>query len=223
VGLVISPAGVLTIAQKIVPLEIQIEKFGTQHPADANRFAIQQISTGEAGESEVLAMVLVKDEFAPDQFFELSDTDRLTRKSFEQYTAGVSLEDSRELETDYAASRVVEYEFFYIDEQRDLTSWRLLRPLDPVYFDAWAVGGAVAASALSYDRNRLPDSAVGKAGLSREAFGVVYIRDLTLVTDAGGALASEAEAYGAMQTILRSNPALDGEIQVVPAFEVKRI
>src|SRR5690606_19430100 len=63
-GLVVSPAGVLTISQKVVPLDVELQLFGAQKPADAKRFAIEQVSAGPPGNSEPLGISPIKEDFA---------------------------------------------------------------------------------------------------------------------------------------------------------------
>jgi hypothetical protein len=50
---------------------------------------------------------------------------------------------------------------------------------------------------------------------------VVNASDLRLAAE-GTLAASEGGAFDLMQGLIRSNPALDGEIMVVPVFEVNR-
>ncbi len=219
--LVVSPAGVLTISQKVVPLNVEVQKFGAQRPADASRFTIQQVTVGPPGDTEALGTTVAKEDFAPAQFFERSDTEKLTCKSFEKYEAGIRIQASEELKSDYAARRVVEYELFYKDEQRALTPWLDLFQIEVLSFEAWAVGGAVAQSALSHAKRAKPADAPGEVKVAQENYAVVFTRDMTPVS-AAAIHASEAEANAQMDLLLRSQPGLDGEIQVIPAFEVNR-
>lgn len=221
-GLVISPAGVLTISQKVVPLNVDVQKFGTQKPADASHFALQQVTVGPAGGGATLDTTPAKEDFAPAHFFERSDTDKLTGKSFEKYDGGIKVRDSKEMVSDYAARRVVEYELFYKDEQRDLTPW-----LDPfqvhvLTFQAWAVGGAVSRSPLSRNAKGKPADAPGAVFVRPENYAVVFTRDMSPVP-ADAFHASESEAKDQLNRLLRRQPGLDGEIQVIPAFEVNRL
>src|SRR5207247_8703081 len=80
------PLGILTVKQKVVPLEVEIAKFGNTTPADAHLFNLTALSiNGTATNFD-----RVKDSFAPAQFLNLSDDEKLAAPSFEQMTAGVS-------------------------------------------------------------------------------------------------------------------------------------
>lgn len=217
------PFGVLTISQKVVPLNIEIQRFGNQRPADGHRFAIEQVRVGEGEDTETLGTSDVQEQFAPAQFFELTDTEKLSSRSFERYDAGVRVTDSERLDAAYAAKRDVDYELFYIDSQRDqrLRPWfELLRP-EIAAFNAWASQGAVAASPLSFANHAKSALAPDAVQVSLEPFAVVKVHDLTLVQEDAVA-PTEAGAFGLMSELIRGNPALEGEIQVVPTFEVNR-
>jgi hypothetical protein len=218
---VAAPFGVLTVQQRVAPLGIEIQRFGGQRPADGNRFAIEAVTAGEGAQVEVLGTSAVSEQFGPAEFFELTDAQKLASKSFERYQSGVKLVDSEAFDAQYAVRREVAYELSYIDEQRNLVPrGEPLRP-DFLVFHSWAVLGAVAASPLSQARNGKSALAPGAVQVRQEGFAVVRASDLRPVQD-GAQAASEAGAQRLMQGLVRDNPALDGEILVVPAFEVNR-
>jgi hypothetical protein len=219
--LVVAPAGVLTIQQRVAPLGIAIQRFGSQRPADGDLFAIETVTAGEGSEIETLDTSPVSEQFAPAEFFELTDAQKLAGKSFERYPSGVKLTDSEAFTGEYAVGRNVAYELFYIDEQRDLVPRGEPLPPDVLTFQAWAVRGAVAASPLSQARNGKSALAPGAVQVGQEAYTVVRASDLRPAAAAAQA-ASEAGAHRLLAELLRDNPALDGEVLVVPAFEVNR-
>jgi hypothetical protein len=216
------PFGVLIVSQKVVPLNASIQKFGSQKPADGNRFVIEQVQVvAKPGETETLSTTNVKEQFAPAQFFEMPDAQKLSRKSFEQYDSGIKVTDSEELDAIYAARRDVAYELFYIDAQRDLQPWDDLLTLDGQAFDTWATGGAIADSPLSFARRAKSALAPDTVGVQQEQFAVVNMSNMQPV-NGNGLLASEAEAYSLMRDLILKDAALDGEVQVVSSFEMHR-
>jgi len=80
------PLGKLAVKQNVVPLEVEIAKFGDAKPADANFFRLSGFSVN--GNS--VHFDRVTDFFAPAQFLNLSDDEKLTAPSFEPMVAGVS-------------------------------------------------------------------------------------------------------------------------------------
>ena len=77
----------LTVKQSVVPLDLDISRFGQAAPAGARRFTISSVSLGGQGQTTQP----VKEFFAPAQFFEMSDDEKLSRPSFEPMAAGVSM------------------------------------------------------------------------------------------------------------------------------------
>ena len=77
----------MSVKQTVVPLEQDIAKFGNATPADARRFDIGPVTMNGGG----VSFDRVQDFFAPAQFLELSDDEKLTAPSFEPMVAGVSI------------------------------------------------------------------------------------------------------------------------------------
>lgn len=81
------PLGALTVKQTVVPLNMDISRFGQAAPAGSRRFDIKHVRLGGQDQPPAVA----RDFFAPAQFFEMSDADKLSRPSFEQLPAGVDI------------------------------------------------------------------------------------------------------------------------------------
>ncbi|MBX3082875.1 MAG: hypothetical protein KF716_14645 [Anaerolineae bacterium] len=217
--IVVYPFGVLTIQQKVVPLNIEVKRFGSQQPTDGNQFAIQQVLAGEGSDAEALTTAATREMFAPAQFFELSDAEKLARKSFEQYDSGVRLIDSEAFDGEYAVRREVKYELFYVDDQRNLVPQQQQHTPDFHAFDHWALRGSIANSPLSFANTGKSNLAPQTVTMNQEQFVVVTANTLQPV-DGGTLAASEQSAHSLMAAMIRANPALDGEILVLPSFEV---
>ena len=82
------PLGTLTVKQGVVPLNMDISRFGQAPPAGARRFTITSVNLG--GKDQSQTTLPVKDFFAPAQFIELTDDQKLSRPSFETMEAGLS-------------------------------------------------------------------------------------------------------------------------------------
>ena len=84
----VHPLGALTVRQTAVPLGVEISKFGNAAPADGGPFDITRVwFNDESGSRDTKA---VSDHFAPGQFFEMSDDEKLSRPAFESLRSGVS-------------------------------------------------------------------------------------------------------------------------------------
>jgi len=82
------PLGVLGVRQKVVPLNIEISKFGNTAPAGERRFRITHVRIGNQTLTETRTLT---DHFAPGQFLELTEAQSLSRPSFEQLPSGVEI------------------------------------------------------------------------------------------------------------------------------------
>jgi hypothetical protein len=113
--LVVHPVGTLKISQKVVPLNIQIDRLGSQRPADARMFGIGEVQVGPDPTNSPAA----QESFAPAQLFDMSDQEKLASPSFKSFDSGIRVGDPDRLHAAYAAAREVKYELKYIDSQRD--------------------------------------------------------------------------------------------------------
>ncbi|MCL1599091.1 MAG: hypothetical protein M3094_07905, partial [Actinomycetia bacterium] len=83
--LLLHPHGSLEIRQTVAPFGIELERFGAVAPAGDSSFSLPILEIG--GSSAATDPVNVP--FAPAQFLELTDDERLSRRSFEQMPAGI--------------------------------------------------------------------------------------------------------------------------------------
>ncbi|ROO87573.1 hypothetical protein EDD29_5186 [Actinocorallia herbida] len=81
--LVVLPDGVVTVAQRVVPLGVRLDKAG-----DAP-LGVHDTFTVEPGAAALTGSGAVHDWFAPGYFFELAAGDRLSSPSFERLQAGI--------------------------------------------------------------------------------------------------------------------------------------
>ena len=210
------PAGVLTVRQKVVPLDTAIDRFGSQKPADANRFSIDRV---RADGSE-LPTRTVDEFFAPAQFEDLSDAQKLSRKSFERLPAGVEVTSAdTQIRSSRVVARAVRYETVIIDTRLRIV--RLLQFFSDRFglFFSLLRGTASARSRLSPVAGAEPVLGPGRIGVAEEGFTVVGIGDLRPV-DARSGFTSETGAQGYLRRLTRDDPGLRGKIQVVPDYEV---
>ena len=84
---VVHPLGSLRLSQKTVPLGIKIVRFGNANPRSDTLFNINSVSV----EGNNLPTSVVKERFAPGQFFKFTKSDLLKESSFKYYQGGVSM------------------------------------------------------------------------------------------------------------------------------------
>jgi len=128
------------VSQKAPPLNVRIDRLGSQRPSDGQEFQIQAQPAANP--------LPVQESFAPAQFFDPTDEEKLTSASFKQFDSGVRIGDPERLRTGYAAAREVKYELKYIDSQREqrLGGPRDLFEVDVAAFNTLTLQGAIAQS-----------------------------------------------------------------------------
>ena len=220
----VHPAGTLVISQRVVPLDLKLAKFGNARPEGPDLFRITRVvckgDPSPMTPETVLATAEAREEFAPAQFREMTDAERLASKSFEKLKSGVRLRASEELESSYCVTRDVVYESIVIDHEG------LRAPIPPVrdtfgVFAALLKGSAVSKSSLSAERDAPSPLGPRPVGVGREGFVVVSSADLKPAAGArAAAFSSETEAAAHLAQLVEASPRLAGEVQVVPAYEV---
>jgi hypothetical protein len=88
----IDPVGPATLRQKVCPLDQELEKFGEYRPVGHTRFDIS--SVGLAGQN-VGDFERVDEAFAPAHFTELSKSQKLSSRSYDDLVAGVKIAPNR--------------------------------------------------------------------------------------------------------------------------------
>lgn len=102
------------VHERLVPLGIAITRFGESAPAAVTRFEITDLIVG----THSIAHDPIQDDFAPAQFLELTDEEKLAGPSFERHDAGARVKASPDLVTSGPAARTktAAYQTSYIDE-----------------------------------------------------------------------------------------------------------
>ncbi len=216
----VHPVGTVAISQKVVPLALTIDRIGAQRPADGRTFAIAGVTVNGASQP---APPVAEESFAPAQFFDLSDAEKLGSPSFKTFASGIRVGDAARMRTGYAAAREVQYEIKYIDSARDQRLGRSGTPgrfdVDVDAFNTWTLHGATAKSELSFARRRTSARAPAEVGVLQEAFAIVSTIDLKPFDD-GTVLSTEWAALNRRDELIAASPALRGTLQIVPIFEM---
>ncbi|MBM6406015.1 hypothetical protein JQN72_17365 [Phycicoccus sp. CSK15P-2] len=83
----VHPQGRLEVRQTLLPLNTRIDKHGEQAPSGPRRFVIDEVLLGGG----VVEHTAVRDLFAPAQYLDMTDTQRLTSPAFRSYQSGVAI------------------------------------------------------------------------------------------------------------------------------------
>jgi hypothetical protein len=207
-ALLLHPFGVLSVSQKIAPLGMAIEKFGNQTPSGATTFSITWAGTG----SET-----AREEFAVGNFLNLTDTEKLSRKSFESMSSGLRFATGDASSTGATLDKDVNYEMSYV--HRKITQRVGRVGLSKSLFDVMSRGGAVARNKLSVAARKAGGNGPAAVGVANGDYQVVNVADLTPAAP-GARASTQAEAYALRNELIRKDPALAGTIQVMAAHEL---
>jgi uncharacterized protein DUF6603 len=214
-ALVLHPFGALEINQKVAPLNIALQRFGSTRPESGSVFKLAPVQINKA----VVVTSPTAEQFAPAQFFELSDAEKLSRPAFARYESGLLVGADNAPQTDFCRARDAQYEVIYLPEHQPV---RIFFKLFATLFNAFGLGNAAAQSPLSQHAQAPSAVAAEHVRLVEEQYAVVSTNDLTLHAEPL-IFASATAAHQALETLVGAQPQLTGAIQVVPSTQIRRV
>jgi hypothetical protein len=211
--LVLHPLGVLRISQRAVPLELKLDKVGTQKPSDVNRLSIAVSGGGLARKADAV------ERFAPAQFQDFSDADKLSKPAFSPQTSGVDLSaagpDSR---SSVMVKRIVRYEEIIIDNNYKRFA-RRFRGYVGSLFELFLAGNSVARSDLSRHSKRRLQPFDEKIAVSEETYTVAFQSNNKAYAAEAVSFRSEASARDYLARKIGEDASLADTLHVIPNFE----
>ncbi|TDW97489.1 DUF6603 domain-containing protein [Dinghuibacter silviterrae] len=210
--MVVHPFGSLTFSQRIVPLDVDIVKFGNNIPQDANHFTITDQNPADQ-------TVVAQEEFAPANFFNFTDDQKLSQPSFQNMDSGFTVTGTTGLLSADVITEEVDYKLTYLHKQTNtLVSAGIYIP-SASWFPSNVKASAVSRSSLSYANNRVSVNAPDPVAVNNTQYAIAGTADLKQV--AGTNLTgSYAEAMGMVSNLLVTQPSLTGQIQIVQDYEL---
>ena len=174
--LVVQPFGTVIFSQRTVPLNTPIKKIGNKKPTTTDALTISNLQCGSTNfQSEP-----VEEMFAPDYFFELTEAEKLSRRSFEEMPGGFRIKDSdtRTLSpVGTLAPTEVAFEVIYTQDDAGVKT--LKGDFDKNHFIRMRNHAAVSKSALS-KRIKTPISAIAPqpVTIKQDWFTLANLTDL---------------------------------------------
>lgn len=222
--LVIYPAGVLTFSQRSLPLEdYLIQKYGNKKPLKEDRFKLTNANfNGKVIPADFQG---VREQFAPGNFTELNDSDKLSRKSFEQLPSGFKLITTSDLLVAARIPRPVRYELNYLRRKQFQLIFVGIFDLAARTYNRLVKSSAVRQSALSLQQTRKSLNAPADVHLPQEKFAIASMVNLRSHLHDGENVmlfTTQAEAYQKHKEIISQSPVLAGQIQVVSQYELNQ-
>lgn len=207
-ALLLHPFGVLSVSQKVAPLDFAIDRFGNKKAVGDTTFTL----AWAGGASSEL-----REEFAVASFVTLSDSEKLSRRSFERMKAGLRFSAGDGAAAGARVEKEVDYELSYVHRRRGITVRAGLVSLLRSLFDTMTAGSAAVRSPLSVATRRAGGNGPAKVEVDAGDFQVVKVSDLS---PAAAGARTQAEAYALHDALVRADPSLAGTLQVVAAHEL---
>ena len=222
----VDPMGAVALHQRVLPFNVSISKFGEARVEKPGPYLVPSVKVGSqvygkpdsAGEGKKYS--LVKDSFAPGQFVDLSESEKLSRPSFEKMDAGVAIA-SDALKMGKAIQANVVYETIIIDSPFDGPP--PLYFLNGVNLLSMNDRGAVALGAFNTTgaRKFAPDPrSPAFVGLADDAFVIVGADDLSRRLDITDSSSTKGAAHNALNDYLTAHPQERDQWQVIPRHEL---
>ncbi len=211
--LILHPFGILEISQKVVPLNLDIDKFGTNAPLDIHRyFEVKSLTLGAETFGKDRLDVL-KEQFAPAQYHQMGDAKKLSSRSFEKMDSGVRIKGSDKLKSSYVAALEVVYEVIYVPEKRERKFWKIVTELFGVFLRT----NATAQADLAFEPKRPSPLDAPETKVNPEEF-VIANTDTLEAHAEDLVFATQADADAACATLTAQDPALGKKLEVMPKY-----
>ncbi|MBP6826426.1 MAG: hypothetical protein KA165_07695 [Saprospiraceae bacterium] len=212
---VLHPLGTLRISQRAVPLDLKIDKVGSQKPSDANDFKL----TPTAGLTKASD---ISEQFAKAQFVKLSDAEKLSQRAFDPLHGGVLLSaGAQQLGASKLAKRRVRYEQIIIDNNFKRFR-RRFKSFTSKFFGHFLNGAAVTKSDLSKHYKSQLDPFVDekKVKVQDSTYTVAFAENNKAFSAQSVSFASETQAHQFIQEQVAAQPELHEALHVIPAWEM---
>ncbi len=212
--LLAEPFGNLTFRQQVLPFNITFNKYGNAPLGDYKRFEI--VNVRDFNNVPVAAQT-VTDFFASSEYYYLSDSDRLSKPSYERFNSGVTISGTGTLKSSYFVHKEFLYEEALIDmrQRAPLVS----TPVPPLDFDAQLFGNAIAASPLSVTQVALAHNAPARVNITTQQFTLANTDDFSVYGSTPVYFSSETEAEAYLESLIASNNLLQNQLIVVNELE----
>jgi Family of unknown function (DUF6603) len=211
-GLVLHPLGTLRVSQRAVPLDLAIDKVGNRSASDAHRFSL---TPGGA----LTKRSDLFESFAPAQFQNMADAEKLSRPAFERQHGGIELAPAGEdLQSGAMVKRFNRYELTTID-----TNYRRLpirfhfHAFPRALFEHFLAGASIARSPLSAHVKNQREPFADRIEVRDDGYTVALQSTNAPFSAETAFFASEASAR---DFVAQQDAGVASTLHVIPAFEV---
>jgi hypothetical protein len=209
--LVLHPIGTLSVSQRAVPLDITLDKVGNQKPTDVNKLHIAPDGPGLVKKDDA------REQFAPAQYQDMSDAEKLSRPGYVPETSGIQLTSARDTLTAKMVKRIVRYEQVILDTNKRVSSF--FAKLAAGLFALFLRGNAASKSTLSAARQQKLQPFAEKIDIQPEGYSVAFQSTNKAFSAASASFSSETSAREFLSEQVAADPNLGDALHVIPSFE----
>ena len=232
--ILLHPLGTLLVKENVVPLNTDISRFGQATPAGERRFTITDVTVGE----DQLEGRPVRDFFAPAQFLELTDDEKLSRPSFEPMDAGVAFLSDAIVFTadtrDWLEAEAIEFETWILDkgsnvaesdDDEDEQGRARFYRLSPLLLSRQSRFGAAGSSERRRTGTARYHTGTAKHQMAREGWTIVDREHLSEQPVAGVAdrTPTYSEAVAELRKLKREAPSQAGRFRILRPSELQTV
>jgi hypothetical protein len=210
------PGGAVTLRQTVVPLNRKITRFGGATPEGPDRYTVDPMVT--LNSTSQIEFTSMTEYFAAAQYDDLTDTDKLSRPSFERMDAGVSV-GADAIMTGPSVGARLEYETIILDapwQRRPAPRHSVAQDLQLLMLEQ---GPSVRSPSKSTGLNKFASAAPSKLSMDDDRFAIASTLDGTAFPGPT-APTTKGAALAALADHLKAHPEDHGRLQVVPEYEL---
>jgi hypothetical protein len=211
----LDPGGAAILRQNVVPLNRKITRFRAAKLEGPDRYRVTLVRINSSLQAEANP---VTEYFAAAEFDDLTDTEKLSRPSFERMDAGISVGDGV-ISTGSSIGAKLEYETIILDapwRRRSGPRYSLAQDLQLLMLEN---GASVHAPLKSTGLKKFATSTPPKLSMEDDLFAIASTLDGTAIPGLTAAT-TKGVALGALADHLKGHPEDRGRLQVVPEYEL---
>jgi hypothetical protein len=212
-ALFLHPVGVLRVSQRALPLQLTLDKVGSRKPEDVNRVSLSVVSGGLQRKNDAF------EQFAPAQYQNFSDADKLSKPAFAPERGGLELSAAgADLRSSYMVRRVVLYEEIILDSNYKRFARRFTAFFGSL-FVFFLNGSAAARCDVSQATRKKLQPFDDKITVGAETYTVALQANNRPVAADAVSFHTEASAREYLNARLAADPGLADAIHVIPSIE----
>jgi hypothetical protein len=220
--IMVQPLGTLVFSQRELPLNFNIERMGARKVAAVRSVTIDSVASPTTTYSNLDP---VEELFAPGQFANLKEDEKLSKPSFEKMKSGIRIGDtgSSLFPKAFIKAKDLEYEVAYVRPEFARPGKRDVKVMWAGAFEVFKRSAAVGRNPMSWQSGKGKSSSPKKQEVKTNVYVIGNTSDMTLFTSQnpnGFVARSRFEAEQMRQQLVKETPALEHSIQVMADYEL---